>query len=124
MYSVHNHQTCYEKKNQEYNNTKRFYKRSSVDPVNKSQVNCIHIVTNKREIVTKGKMINPKKRTASRRRRGRNKIKAKSIMADFTAIPIPLENPTRPFLYSFFKGLKNVLSNKKTENTSKYTSLS
>lgn len=27
---------------------------------------------------------------------------------DFTAIPIPIENGTRPVLYSFFKGLKNV----------------
>ncbi len=35
-------------------------------------------------------------------------IKTKTVL---TIIPATLENPTRPFLYSFFRGLKKVLTN-------------
>lgn len=31
-----------------------------------------------------------------------------AIRTDFTKIPIPIENVTSPFLYSFLRGLKNV----------------
>ena len=39
----------------------------------------------------------------------RRKItRSMKMSADLTKIPMPIENPTNPFLYSFFKGLKKV----------------
>jgi hypothetical protein len=40
-----------------------------------------------------------------------NAARSKRIRTDFTAMPIPIEKPTSPGRYSFFKGLKNVRRN-------------
>jgi len=42
--------------------------------------------------------------------------KSTTIKTDFTAIPMTIENPTKPSLYSFFMGLKNVLTKSGREN--------
>jgi len=38
-----------------------------------------------------------------------NKIRSAAITKIFINIPIAIEKPTKPFLYSFFQGLKYVL---------------
>lgn len=44
-------------------------------------------------------------------------IKLTDNKIDFKKIPATLENPTRPSLYSFFKGLKKVLKRRFTERS-------
>lgn len=46
-------------------------------------------------------------------------IKSTKIKTLFMKIPIPIENPTKPFLYSFLTGLKKVLINKGKERICK-----
>ena len=46
--------------------------------------------------------------------------RSKNIKKVFIAIPIPIEKATNPFLYSFFKGLKNVLIRIDKESISKH----
>lgn len=41
------------------------------------------------------------------------------IKTSFITIPIPIENPTKPFLYSFFIGQKNVRIKSGKENSCK-----
>ena len=42
-----------------------------------------------------------------------------AITIDFINIPIPIENPTSPFRYSFFQGLKYVFNKRGKENNCK-----
>lgn len=42
-------------------------------------------------------------------------INSEKISTDFKIIPNTIEKPTNPFLYSFFNGLKNVLTRRKIE---------
>lgn len=55
--------------------------------------------------------------TTSEIKRGIKIINPIRINTDLIAIPIPLENPTKPFLYSFFKGLKNVFKKSGSEDS-------
>jgi hypothetical protein len=48
-----------------------------------------------------------------------NKIKSAKINRLFIIIPIMIEKPTKPSRYSFFQGLKKVLSIKGSEKTPK-----
>jgi len=48
-----------------------------------------------------------------------NKNKSAKMNKLLIAIPIKMENPTKPCLYSFFQGLKKVLIIKVSEKTSK-----
>lgn len=41
------------------------------------------------------------------------------IINVFTNIPIAIEKPTKPFLYSFFQGLKKVFTRRGKENNCK-----
>ena len=40
----------------------------------------------------------------------KNKIRSAVITKVFMNIPMAIENPTKPFLYSFFQGLKQVFT--------------
>lgn len=42
------------------------------------------------------------------------------IINVLTKIPIPTEKPTKPFLYSFFRGLKKVLTRVEKEKKRRY----
>jgi hypothetical protein len=63
-----------------------------------------------------GNKRNPTKKLTSNTKR---KVKSKrsiEIKRDLSTIPINIENFTKPSLYSFFQGLKNVFNIKGTEN--------
>lgn len=66
-----------------------------------------------------GKIKNPAKTAASKISRKTKENKPTKINKDLKAIPIKMENFTSPSLYSFFQGLKNVLSIKGIEKTLK-----
>lgn len=55
-----------------------------------------------------GKVTNIKSAIASKIRRIIRATKLVIIRSDLTAIPMPIENPTKPSRYSFFSGLKKV----------------
>lgn len=69
----------------------------------------IHNLTNKTNIVSNGHQIKNVKKVSSRNITEKKIIKSTAINIVFIKIPIPIENATNPFLYSFFRGLKNVL---------------
>lgn len=46
----------------------------------------------------------------------KNNVKSTKITQLLISIPIPIENPTKPCLYSFFQGLKKVLNKSVKEN--------
>jgi hypothetical protein len=79
----------------------------------------IHNYSTSKATVSNGKAKNPQNRAASIRRTPENKTSEVKIMQLLTKIPIAIENPTKPFLYSFFTGLKKVRSNMGTEKKSK-----
>lgn len=53
----------------------------------------------------------------------KNIIRSKNIKKVFTKIPIPIEKTTKPFLYSFFNGLKKVLIKIDKESISRHARL-
>lgn len=57
-----------------------------------------------------GKAINANMKINSEVKRSSNKIISAKITNVFIEIPINIENPTSPFLYSFFHGLKYVFT--------------
>ena len=52
-------------------------------------------------------------------KRANNRTISAMITNVFTNIPIAIEKPTKPFLYSFFQGLKNVFIRSGRENNCK-----
>ena len=66
-----------------------------------------------------GKRIKATRKMASKVMSAPNKNRSKNMSTDFTKIPIPIENPTRPLRYSFFNGLKKVLMRRGSEKISK-----
>lgn len=48
---------------------------------------------------------------------GKNKIRLTIIKILLIAIPMPIENPTKPRLYSFLMGIKNVLRSNGSERS-------
>lgn len=71
---------------------------------------------NNRKIVIIGKARKKKSTHTSRAKRIIKISKSTIIRTVLTAIPIPIEKPTNPSRYSFFKGLKNVLRKSGREN--------
>jgi hypothetical protein len=78
-----------------------------------------HIFVNNKNIVPIGHIIKAIKNASSNNKSIINKTISVIITIDFTNIPIPIENPTNPFLYSLFHGLKKVLIKSGRENNCK-----
>lgn len=60
------------------------------------------------KITKNGKTRKLTKNNNSKSSKNNRTKKSKNIRKLLVAIPIPMENPTRPCLYSFLRGLKNV----------------
>lgn len=67
---------------------------------------CVIFHKNKTENTAIGKIIIEKIIKNSIIKRAKNNTKSASITKVFIKIPIPMEKPTNPSLYSFFQGLK------------------
>ena len=63
-----------------------------------------------KNIVAAGQSIKAIKNMASANKRRLNNIVSTKINRVLIKIPIPIENPTKPSLYSFFQGLKYVFT--------------
>jgi hypothetical protein len=61
---------------------------------------------NNKNIVTIGHAIKARINEISNNKSKNNRTISVIITIDFTNIPMPIENPTSPFLYSLFHGLK------------------
>lgn len=77
----------------------------------------IQIINNK--IIPIGQKIKLTVKIASNTRRTNNRKTSTIITNVFTNIPIPIEKPIKPFLYSFFQGKKNVFIRSGRENNCK-----
>lgn len=66
-----------------------------------------------------GKSKNATNKTISTVNNPKNNVKPAVIKSVLIIIPIKIEKPTSPSLYSFFQGLKNVLIIKGSENALK-----
>lgn len=78
---------------------------------------CIYHIS--KATVSIGKTKKAQKSTISTMSTPINKRSDDRIMLLLRAIPMPIENPTSPFLYSFFTGLKKVRNSMGTEKKSK-----
>ncbi|MCL5438553.1 MAG: hypothetical protein M1268_01015 [Patescibacteria group bacterium] len=70
----------------------------------------------KNNIATIGQRTNDKIVINSPDNKSKNNTKSTRITHVLISIPIPIENPTNPCLYSFFHGLKKVLTKSVREN--------
>jgi hypothetical protein len=78
-----------------------------------------HNLINGKTKVATGQIKNPIKKTASSKIKPAKRIRSAMIKRLFIIIPIKIEKPTNPSLYSFFQGRKNVLIIKGSEKTPK-----
>lgn len=78
-----------------------------------------HILINGKITIAKGQIKNPIKMAISKTIRPVKITKSARIKRLLTAIPIKIENPTKPSRYSFFQGLKKVFNIKDKEKTPK-----
>jgi hypothetical protein len=78
-----------------------------------------HNLTNGKIKVAKGQIKKPIKKTVSKIIRPAKRTRSAKINRLLIAIPIKIENLTKPSLYSFFQGLKKVFSIKGREKTPK-----
>lgn len=69
--------------------------------------------------MAKGNTRNAIKKVSSKKSSRTNKSRSAVINKVLKTIPINMENLTKPCLYSFFHGLKNVLIIKESENALK-----
>jgi len=76
-----------------------------------------HNLINGKIIIAKGQIKNPIKKTISKITRPARRTKSAKIKRLLIVIPIKIENPTNPSRYSFFQGLKKVLSIRGKEKT-------
>ncbi|MCL4418902.1 hypothetical protein M1146_02235 [Patescibacteria group bacterium] len=61
--------------------------------------------------------MNAKNKTNSITKINASKIRSAKITKVLINIPMPIENPTKPFLYSFFQGLKYVFIKRDRETS-------